>query len=106
MYDSPGLLHHALDELSAYERDHPGPISLVHGDAHQGNSFLRADGQRIWMDWQMVRKGRPLRDVEYFMISSLKINERRAADRDLVEHYRQALIAFGADPAPSKDDAW
>jgi hypothetical protein len=106
MYDSPDLLHHAFDELAAYERDHPGPSSLVHGDAHQGNSFLRADGQRLWIDWQMVRKGRPIRDVEYFMVSSLNINDRRTADRDLVEHYRQALIAAGAEPAPSKDDAW
>jgi hypothetical protein len=106
MFDSPGLLHHALDELSAYELNHPGPSALVHGDAHQGNSFLRADGQRIWIDWQMVRKGRSLRDVEYFMVSSLTVDERQAADQDLVEHYRHALIAAGADPAPTQDDAW
>jgi Phosphotransferase enzyme family len=106
MYHSPGLLHHALDELSAYELDHPGPTSLVHGDAHQGNSFLRADGQRIWLDWQMVRKGHPLRDVEYFMVSSLTVDERRTSDRDLVEHYRQALTAAGTDPVLSQDDAW
>jgi Phosphotransferase enzyme family len=106
MYDSPGLLHHALDELSAYELEHPGPISLVHGDAHQGNSFLRADGQRIWLDWQMVRKGHPVRDVEYFMVSSLNVDDRRKSDRDLVEHYRQALIAAGVDPVPSQEDTW
>ncbi|HEX5587963.1 MAG TPA: phosphotransferase, partial [Acidimicrobiia bacterium] len=58
VHESPERLAHALDELSAYEREHRGPACIVHGDAHQGNSFLRAGGQRIWLDWQMVRKGR------------------------------------------------
>ena len=106
MYDSPGRLHHALDELAAFELGHRGPSSLVHGDAHQGNSFLRADGQRIWIDWQMVRKGHPVRDVEYFMVSSLDVKDRQSADRDLVEHYRQALTTAGVDPVPSWDDLW
>jgi aminoglycoside phosphotransferase (APT) family kinase protein len=106
VYDTPELMSHVLDELSAYELERPGPLSLVHGDAHQGNSFLRADGQRVWHDWQLVRAGSPIRDVSYFVLSSLTVEERRSADRDLVEHWRQRLIATGADPAPSRDDAW
>ena len=106
VYETPEFMNHALDELSAYERELPGPRCLVHGDAHQGNSFLRADGQRVWVDWQLVRKGSPMRDVEYFVVSSLTVEERRSADRDLVEHYRQALIATGADPVLSREEAW
>jgi hypothetical protein len=104
--ERPELMHHALDELSAYELDLRGPRCLVHGDAHQGNSFVRDDGQRVWLDWQLVRSGSPWRDVNYFLITGLTIEERRAADRDLVEHYRQRLLATGARGVPSSDEAW
>jgi hypothetical protein len=106
VYDDPGLMHHALDELSAFELGLPGPRCLVHGDAHQGNSFLRADGERIWVDWQLVRRGSPWRDVSYFVVGALTVDERRAADRDLVEHYRQRLLATGALGVPDADEAW
>jgi hypothetical protein len=106
VYDSPGLLNHVLDELSAYELALPGPRCLVHGDAHQGNNFLRANGERVWVDWQLVRKGTALRDVSYFIVGALTIDERRSADRDLVEHYRQRLLASGAEGVPDRDEAW
>jgi hypothetical protein len=106
VYDTPELMNQALDELSAHERELPGPKALVHGDAHQGNSFLRADGQRVWVDWQLVRKGSPWRDVNYFLVSALTVEERRANDRDLVELYRQRLLATGAQGVPSRDEAW
>jgi hypothetical protein len=106
VYDRPEVLNHALDELAAFERGLPGPRCLVHGDAHQGNSFLRAGGERVWVDWQLVRSGSPWRDVSYFLVSSLSVDERRSADRSLVEHYRQRLLATGVQAVPSRDEAW
>jgi hypothetical protein len=106
VYDDPGLMNHALDELSAFERELRGPKCLVHGDSHQGNSFLRANGERVWLDWQLVRKGSPWRDVCYFVVGALTVDERRSADRDLVSHYRDALLATGAEGLPDLDDAW
>ena len=106
VHDTPEVMQQALDELSAWELALPGPRCLVHGDAHQGNSFLRNDGERIWVDWQLVRAGSPWRDVSYFLVNSLTIEERRAADRDLVEHYRQHLLAAGSEGVPSADEAW
>jgi hypothetical protein len=106
VYERPELMNHVLDELSAYERSLSGPKCLVHGDAHQGNSFLRASGERVWVDWQLVRKGSPWRDVCYFIVSALTVDERRSADRNLVEHYRQQLIAGGAEGVASSDEAW
>jgi Phosphotransferase enzyme family len=106
VYERPGLMHHALDELSAFELGHPGPLGLVHGDAHQGNSFVRESGERVWLDWQLVRKGSPWRDVSYFVVNSLTVEERQVADRELVEHYRQCLVAAGASGVPDRDDAW
>lgn len=106
VYAQPEKMQHVLDELSAFELALPGPRGLVHGDSHQGNSFLRDDGQRVWVDWQLVRKGSPWRDVCYFLVSSLTVPERRANDRELVEDYRQRLLATGADGVPTKDEAW
>jgi hypothetical protein len=106
VYDRPEVMNHALDELSAHERTQTGPSCLVHGDAHQGNSFLRASGERVWVDWQLVRKGSPWRDVCYFIVGALTVDERRSADRDLVEHYRQRMLAAGAEGLPDPDGAW
>lgn len=48
LYEQPILLSNAYDELAARELERDGPICLVHGDAHQGNSFLRDTGERVW----------------------------------------------------------
>jgi hypothetical protein len=104
--DTPEVMHHALDELAAFERERVGPRCLVHGDAHQGNSFLRAGGERVWLDWQLARRGSPLRDVSYFVVSSLTVDERRRSERDLVELHRQHLLARGLPDVPTADDAW
>jgi hypothetical protein len=106
MYDTPELFSQAFDELGAQEREQTTPLCLVHGDSHQGNSFLRADGERIWHDWQLVRKGRPWRDFTYFMLGALTIEERRASAADLLKHYREALKATGAEGVLDQDAAW
>jgi aminoglycoside phosphotransferase (APT) family kinase protein len=106
IYDQPELLAHAFDELADFARTQPGPRCLVHGDSHQGNSFLRANGERVWHDWQLVRRGQPWRDVTYFMLGALTIGERRASAADLIRHYRAALSATGASDVPDQDTAW
>jgi len=104
--DAPERFAHAFDELAAFAREAPGPHCLVHGDSHQGNSFLRANGERVWHDWQLVRQGQPWRDVTYFMLGALTIEERRHSAAHLIEHYRQALIATGAHDVADADMAW
>jgi hypothetical protein len=106
IYEDPERLARAYDELAALELEEPGPICVVHGDSHQGNSFLREDGERLWLDWQMARKGHPWRDVCYFAIGSLTVEERRKSGRELVEHYRQVLSASGGTGWGKSDDAW
>ncbi|WP_199170753.1 MULTISPECIES: phosphotransferase [unclassified Caulobacter] len=106
LYETPELFSHAYDELAAFERAQTTPRCLVHGDAHQGNSFLRTDGERVWHDWQLVRKGRPWRDVTYLMLGALTVEERRRWDRDLVTHYCEALTATGARGVLAKDAAF
>jgi Ecdysteroid kinase-like family len=105
-YETPEMLNHLLDELSAYEREQHGPLCLVHGDAHQGNSYLGADGRRIWLDFQLVRRGSSWRDVSYFMIGALTVDERRTHDRELIALYRNVLTAAGAQGVPDDNKTW
>lgn len=106
IYDQTELFAQAFDELAAFAREAPGPRCLVHGDSHQGNSFVRANGERVWHDWQLVRQGQPWRDVAYFMLGALTIAERRDSARHLLDHYRQALMATGARDVADADTAW
>lgn len=92
---NPQRLRAAFLQLCAEETSNPGPLCLVHGDAHLGNSYRRPSGERIWFDWQIVRKGRPMRDYTYFVVGSLPIEARRRAERDLLKHYCEALASHG-----------
>ncbi len=105
-YETPERLNFLLDELSAFELQQAGPLCLVHGDAHQGNSYVDVQGRRLWLDFQLARKGTPWRDVNYFMIGALTIEERRANERELFALYRDALVASGAEGVAPVDDAW
>jgi len=57
------------------------------------------------LDWQVVRRGNPLRDVSYFLVLALDAETRRAHERPLLDHYRDALAAAGG-PALTADEAW
>jgi hypothetical protein len=100
----PNRLHQAFRALCAREMAQSGPLCLVHGDAHLGNSYRPRDGKRIWFDWQIVRKGRPWRDVTYFVVGSLTVEQRRRAERELVSHYCEELARYGV--ALDVDTAW
>lgn len=104
LLDEPKRFFRAFEKLGVFERQQTSPRCVVHGDSHLGNSYLRTNGERLWLDWQLVRKGRPWRDVTYFMLGSLTIEERRSAERDLLRHYRQALVAKGAQDVSSDDE--
>ncbi len=93
--EDPNRLHGAYLQLCDRETADASPLCLVHGDAHIGNSYLRPDGSQMWFDWQIVRKGRPWRDVTYFMIGSLSVERRRAAERDLIRHYCDEIARYG-----------
>lgn len=93
----PGKLRQAWLQLCAHDLAQPGPRCLVHGDAHLGNSYGLADGGRLFLDWQIVRKGHPWRDYSYFAVGSIRIEDRRAAERDLLKHYLASLARHGVE---------
>lgn len=104
MKGDPYRLRTAFKQQCLREQAYQGPLCLIHGDAHLGNSYRRPDGERLWFDWQIVRKGRPWRDVAYFLIGSITIEDRRKAERDLLKVYLEGLAAQGIQV--SFDEMW
>lgn len=106
LYETPDRFHAAFDALVAYEQAQGPSRCIVHGDSHVGNSYVRPTGERVWLDWQLVRQGRPWRDFAYITIASLTVEERRQAERSLIDHYLGALKATGATNVPSAEEFW
>lgn len=82
-----------------------GPLTLLHGDAHAGNTYALPDGGFGFLDWACVRRGNWAFDLGYFMVGALAVEDRRRHERDLVEQYRQALD-LPASERPSREEAW
>ena len=104
--DDVRRVERAFDRLGEYERAFEAPYCVILGDCHQGNSYILPDGERLWLDWQLVRRGRPWRDLTYFMVGSLTVEERRQHQRDLIAHYRKELVSSGATQVLGLDEIW
>jgi aminoglycoside phosphotransferase (APT) family kinase protein len=76
-----------------------GPPTLLHGDAHIGNTYVLPDDTVGFLDWQVLRTGGSSLDLGYFLQGALPVEDRRSVERDLV---REHAGAVGVDP----DDAW
>ena len=81
-----------------------GPHTVLHGDSHPGNTYFR-DGRAGLLDWQVVRRGHPSRDLAYTLVLGMPTEVRRAAERDLLDVYRTALAASGG-PEIDRDELW
>lgn len=82
-----------------------GHQTLLHGDAHIGNTYALPDGTTGFLDWQVVRRGNWIQDVGYFLIGSLTVEDRRSAEQDLLRHYIDAL-GLPQGQRPDWDEAW
>jgi len=80
------------------------PMTLLHGDAHLGNTFAFPDGRAGYFDWQVAFRGYGLRDLAYFMISALTNEDRQAHERDIFDVYLQTLAEHGVILEPV--EAW
>lgn len=94
-----------VDTYQALIAGASGPCCVIHGDAHVGNVFVDAAGIPSLVDWQLVQRGSWYLDVGYHIASSLPVAERRRAERDLLQHYLDALASHGITP-PSWEQAW
>ena len=82
-----------------------GPSTLLHGDAHIGNTYTLPGDRVGFLDWQVVRRGNHCLDVAYFLQGALTIADRRASERELVAHYQRSLT-LPEDETPTLADVW
>jgi Ser/Thr protein kinase RdoA (MazF antagonist) len=81
-----------------------GTHTVLHGDSHPGNTYFR-DGRAGLLDWQVVRRGHPARDLTYTLVLGMATADRRAAERDLLDVYAKALASSGG-PEFDRDELW
>lgn len=98
----------ALDEhADAYYREfEAGPLTLLHGDSHLGNTFAWPDGRSGLLDWQVIWQGPGLREVSYWMTTGLEPEMRRVHERDLIARYLDGLASSGVVDLPGLDVAF
>lgn len=82
-----------------------GAQTLLHGDPHVGNTYVCADDELGFLDWQVVHIGNPSLDVAYFLQGALEVADRRAAERSLLETYLAAL-SVPDETRPTFEDLW
>jgi hypothetical protein len=70
---------------------------LLHGDAHTGNTYL-VNGAPRFLDWQMIHIGSAFHDLAYFVGAALTVEDRRANEWVIVQHYLRTLEKFGVEP--------
>src|SRR5262249_41395486 len=82
-----------------------GPMTLLHADAHIGNTYVLPDGDVGFLDWQVVRRGNWSQDIGYFLIGALTEDDRRSSEAGLMEEYLKALDVPDA-VRPTSEEAW
>jgi hypothetical protein len=98
----------ALDRhAQAYYREfESGPLTLLHGDSHLGNTFAWPNGRSGLLDWQVIWRGPGLREVSYWMTTGLEPELRATHERELISRYLDGLRAGGIGEAPGFDAAF
>jgi len=87
----------AVDEFSRGER------TLVHGDARLDNMRF-GPGHAVLLDFQLAAHGRGAYDVAFFCAGSLRTEDRRRLEPQLLEQYRDTLATAGIDV--DRDALW
>jgi aminoglycoside phosphotransferase (APT) family kinase protein len=86
----------AMELVTPWLLAEPQRFALLHGDYRLDNLLFDPDRTRVTVvDWQTLGIGLPARDLAYFVATSVRPDERAAAERGLVERYHAALTAHG-----------
>ncbi len=101
---TPKELHEQFQRVQAHQSTLPQ--TLCHGDAHIGNAYLLPNDQAGLLDWQLSARGYCMHDISYIITTGLSVAERRAHERELLEYYREQLLANGVKGVPSLDELW
>jgi hypothetical protein len=105
LVESIGQSAKSLAEQVARVQKHQAslPCTLLHGDAHVGNTYKTKDGERGYLDFQLSARGFCMHDVSYTIVTSLSVDDRRKHELNLIKGYRERLIQLGVHTPPSLD---
>ncbi|KAK4215529.1 kinase-like domain-containing protein [Rhypophila decipiens] len=92
----------ALDRYFA-ERN-PRFRTLLHGDTHIGNVYFTSDNKIGFLDWSAFHFGSCFHDVVYHMTSMLSVEDRRAHEMEILDHYLDALHRLGGPRLDREND--
>ena len=92
-------LRASASAITEWQLARPEPFAVIHGDYRLDNLMFSTtdDDDVVAVDWQTMIVGPPTRDVAYFLGTSLDVDDRRAAEEQLVASYHRALCARGVD---------
>ncbi|OSC18857.1 hypothetical protein B8W68_25940 [Mycobacterium paraintracellulare] len=74
---------------------HCMPRTLLHGDAHAGQTYVTSSGKMGLGDWQAVLQGGWAFDFAYLVNSGCEPEDRRLWQEDLLRRYVQTLQEAG-----------
>ncbi|KAF9869707.1 hypothetical protein CkaCkLH20_12750 [Colletotrichum karsti] len=83
----------ALDRY--YAERNPRFRTLLHGDTHIGNVYITADGRLGFLDWSAFHFGSCFHDIVYLVTAMLSVEDRRAHEMEILDHYLAALHRLG-----------
>ncbi|EEU40345.1 uncharacterized protein NECHADRAFT_32337 [Fusarium vanettenii 77-13-4] len=83
----------ALDRY--YAERNPRFRTLLHGDTHIGNIYFTVDGKIGFLDWSAFHFGSCFHDVVYHMTAVLSVEDRRAHEMEILDHYLETLHRLG-----------
>jgi hypothetical protein len=74
-----------------------GARTLIHWDLQLDNVLFDPEPDRpaVVLDWETVRVGNPAWDVALFLFGSLAVDDRRAAEGQLLDDYSAQLVEHG-----------
>lgn len=83
------------------------PVTFTHGDFRVDNLFFDKPGTNdvVAIDWQNCGIHSGMRDITYFLSTSVATETRRAIERDVVGEYHDALVGAGVSDY-SFDQCW
>jgi hypothetical protein len=97
---SEAFLRHWARAVLTYRT---GVLTLLHADAHIGNTYVLPENRVGFLDWQVCRRGNWSQDLAYFLVGSLTVEDRRVGEDRLIDAYLDAL-EVPAGERPSREE--
>jgi hypothetical protein len=96
--DTAATLQRFAERFVDWATGRPEPFALLHSDYRLDNLLFAASGSPrpvVAVDWQVATVGSPLRDVAFLVATGLSSENRRAAERSIVDAYHRRLVELG-----------